>query len=136
MELTGPGHGRETAVLLLPHEVRLQLVGLRDREGGSFSPPEMKAQNTPEARPREVSPKRYSKVPSRRRLVPQLCAPGWEVENTNRAQKLRQLGRQVSLQQLHTQGGSHRGLLGFHGRGAPESIWLAIMRSQKSVPWE
>lgn len=34
--LTGPGHGRETAVLLLsPREVRLQLLGIGDREGGA-----------------------------------------------------------------------------------------------------
>ena len=34
--LTGPGHRRETAVLLLsPREVRLQLLGIGDREGGA-----------------------------------------------------------------------------------------------------
>ena len=85
--LTGPGHGMETAVLLLsPREVRLQLTGLGDRAGGSFSPPEMKAQNIPEARAegRESEPLQQS--PLRVPTDSPATAPGCEAENTNRIQ--------------------------------------------------
>lgn len=61
---TGQGHGRETAaLLLLPREVRLQLLRVGDREGGAFSPPEMKAQNIPDARAEGSEPKTLQQSP-------------------------------------------------------------------------
>ena len=73
---TGQGHGRETAaLLLLPREVRLQLLRFGDREGGAFSPPEMKAQNIPDARAEGSEPKTLQQSPLKAPMdSPATCA--------------------------------------------------------------
>lgn len=83
--------------------------------------------------PREVSPKLYSKVPSRHRRIPQLRAPRWEAENTQNP-VAETAGRRCHFSSSTTREGTTKGSWGASEEGPQESIWLAVMTCQKAVP--